>query len=181
MDEETIRRIMALEGAMRSLGNRVIELQAQVRELGTKNSRVSDEYSETRDLIFATVVDLRQENRALFELERQNRKRELRRILRVNQRGNGHLAAWGVGISVIVLVGGLIAAKVLDAAFVAPTVAALLAVVAVFSYREHRVTKKEREDEEREERDSGSIRPSDMRGSNDLPTLRDIGRLSRKP
>ena len=172
---------MALEGAMRSLGNRVIELQAHVRELGSKSMQVSNEYSETKDLILATVLDLREESRTLFELERQNRKRELKRLLRLSTRGNGHLAAWGLGISVIVLVGGLIAAKALDAAFVAPTAAALLAVVAIFSYREHRITKKERDDEEREERDSGSIRPSDLHRGSDLPTLRDIGRLPRKP
>lgn len=181
MDEETIRRVMALEGAMRSLGNRVIELQAQVRELGTRNMQVSHEYSETKDLICATVLDLRQENRALFELERQNRKRELKRILRHNTRGSGQLAAWGFGISVIVIVGGLVAAKVIDAGAIAPTAIALFVVVGVFAYREHQVTKKEREDEEREERDTGSIRPSDLQRCSDLPTLRDPSRMLRKP
>lgn len=185
MDDDAARRILALEGTVRSLGNRLLELQTKVREAGDKSMRASHDSIDTKELVYETVLALKEENRKLFELERLNRKREVKRLLKTSHRGNGQLAAWGAGISVVVIVAGLVAAKIIDAVAFAPTVIALLGAVAAVVYRENQASKKEREDDEREERDSGSIHPGDLQRET-LPALREppraLGtRLPRQP
>lgn len=178
MDDEATRRILALENTVRSLGSKLVEIQTKVREAGEKSMRASHESIDTKELVYETVLKLRDENRELFEIERQNRKRELRRIMKTNSRGNGQLAAWGAGICVIVIVGGLVAAKIIDAVAFAPTVIALLGAIAALVYREQRVSKKEQEDDEREERNSGSIHPAAMQRDT-MPAGREQARLER--
>jgi hypothetical protein len=178
MDEETSRRLQVLENLVKNQASRLVALQEQVRAAGEKSMRASHESIDTKELVYETVLKLRDENRELFEIERQNRKRELRRIMKTNSRGTGQLAAWGAGICVIVIVGGLVAAKIIDAVAFAPTVIALLGAIAALVYREQRVSKKEQEDDEREERNSGSIHPGAVLRDT-MPAGREPARLDR--
>jgi hypothetical protein len=176
MDEETARRIQALEKIIQGQGTRIAaqqkelqELRASVGEARSVSAKASYDNISTVELLHSQVLQLQIENRKLFELERGNRKREMRRVLKQAKRGGGENRAWFAGLALIIIVAGLVAAKLVAPEALVPTVIALGGALAALVYRDQKKEKQEEEDDERVRNSDESIHPGEL-SRETLPT-----------
>lgn len=170
MDEETARRLAALESIIRSQGTRIAaqqkeitDMRSLVGEARSVSTKASYDNISTVELVHSRVLELQIENRRLFELERGNRKREIRRILKQTKRGGGESRAWFAGLGIVIIVAGLVAAKLIAPEALVPTVIALGGALAALVYRDKKKERQEDEEEEERVRNSDeSIHPGEL-------------------